>query len=205
MSNYGFIAPCYDFILRPFLKNIRHDVLKIALSLKPERVLDVACGTGDQLRILVENRIRTVGIDLSEAMLRQCRQVNPAANCMLQDGTAMAFRESSFDLAMISFALHETGWFSAKSMIAEIRRILKPAGYLLIVDYADLKQVPLHVRRAIGIIEFMAGCRHYKNFRNYHRNGGLQALIDTNQFNLISTRNRASGSISAPLYQKLKM
>jgi len=105
MQDYRIIAPLYDFLLSPFLKNIRREVLNIVLGLHPERVLDVACGTGDQLRLLTENQIKAVGVDLSEAMLRACRKTNPASDCLLQDASAMAFQNARFDLVMISFAL----------------------------------------------------------------------------------------------------
>ena len=204
MPDYRHIAPWYDFLLRPFVKTIRRNVVKTVLALKPGLVLDVACGTGDQLRVLSENRINAVGIDLSEAMLRQCRRSNPAADCLLQDGTAMAFQPATFDLVMISFALHECGWPAAVDMLDEVYRVLKPGGQLLIVDYADLKQVRGHVRLAISAIEFLAGRDHFSNFRNYHRKGGLQALIDPHRFSLLASRKRAAGSIEIQEFKPLK-
>ena len=71
MKDYQFIAPFYDFLLGPFMRSIRRDVLNIVLRLQPESVLDVACGTGDQLRLLTENSISTVGVVMSEAMLTE--------------------------------------------------------------------------------------------------------------------------------------
>ena len=52
MQDYQFIAPFYDFLLAPFMRSIRRNVLEIVLGLQPENVLDVACGTGDQLHLL---------------------------------------------------------------------------------------------------------------------------------------------------------
>ena len=203
MQEYRYIAPYYNFLLKPFLQSIRGDVLKIVLRLKPELVLDVACGTGDQLRVLSENHINAVGIDLSEAKLRQCRQLNPAADCLLQDGQALAFRSASFNLAMTSFALHECGWSVANTMLDEIYRVLKPGGHLLVVDYTDLKQTRALVRLAICTIEFLAGRRHYRNFRHYLKKGGLKALIDSNRFSLQASHQRASGAIALGQFERL--
>lgn len=205
MSEYAFIAPWYDFLLRPFLTNIRRDVLKLVLAEKPGLVLDVACGTGNQLQALAENKIKVIGIDLSEPMLRQCRQSNPDTDCLLQDGTAMAFKEAAFDLVMISFALHECGWNTAVDMLDEIYRILKPNGHLLVVDYTNLKKIRGHVRLAISTIEFLAGRRHYRNFRHYLHNGGLSALIDSNRFSLLKSRPHASGAIALRLFERLNV
>jgi len=203
MQDYQFIAPFYDFLLGPFMRSIRRDVLETVLALQPENVLDVACGTGDQLRLLTENRINAVGVDMSEAMLKICRKANPAADCLLQNATNMAFQNERFALVMISFALHETGWESAAGILAEIHRVLKPSGHLLVVDYSDFKKTPFHVRQAIRMIEFMAGKRHFRNFRTYHQAGGLTALVSKKRFRLVSSTFRASRSIVIRLFQRL--
>jgi ubiquinone/menaquinone biosynthesis C-methylase UbiE len=201
MQEYQFIAPFYDVLLGPFMRSIRRDVLKMVLQLQPDNVLDVACGTGDQLRLLRENNISAVGVDMSEAMLAICRKANPDADCLLQDATNMAFHDRRFSLVMISFALHETGWESAAGMLEEIHRILQPSGHLLVVDYSDFSQTPFYTRQAIRMIEFMAGKRHFKNFCAYHRKGGLNTLIHKNQFRPIFMRHRASHSIALGVFQ----
>jgi demethylmenaquinone methyltransferase/2-methoxy-6-polyprenyl-1,4-benzoquinol methylase len=203
MDTYKHIAPYYNFLLKPFLQSIRRDVLKIVLGLKPGLVLDVACGTGEQLHALAAHNIKVIGIDLSEPMLRQCRQANPPATCLLQDGTAMAFQPASFDLVMISFALHETSWSAAVAMLDEMYRVLKPGGYLLVVDYADFNIIRGHVRLSIRTIEFLAGRRHYRNFHHYLKKGGLKALVDTNRFSLRKSHQHASGAIALRLYERL--
>ena len=205
MDAYKQIAPFYDFLFRTFLQSIRRDVLKMVLGLKPGLVLDVACGTGEQLHALAANSIKVIGIDLSESMLRQCRQANPAATCLLQDGTAMAFQPASFDLVIISFALHETGWPAAVAMLDEMYRVLKPGGHLFVVDYADLKQIRGHVSLVIRTIEFLAGRRHYQNFRHYLKKGGLKALVDSNRFSLQESHQHASGAIALQQFERLNV
>jgi len=203
MNDYQFIAPFYDFLLGPFMRSIRRDVLKKVLRLQPDNVLDVACGTGNQLRLLAENNIPAVGVDMSEAMLKICRRSIPTSDCLLQDATDMAFQNHRFSLAMISFALHETGWQSAIGILDEIHRILKPSGHLLVVDYSDLRKTPFYTRQAIRMIEFMAGKRHFRNFRTYHCNGGLNTLVKEHRFHPVTTTHRASHSIAIRLYQRL--
>ena len=204
MNDYQLIAPFYDFLLGPFMRSIRRDVLETVLELQPENVLDVACGTGDQLRLLTENSIDAVGVDMSEAMLKICRKTNPASECLLQDATEMAFQNERFALAMISFALHETGWEPAIGILEEIHRVLKPSGHLLVVDYSDFQETPFHVRQTIRMIEFMAGKRHFRNFRTYHLKGGLTALVDENRFRLVASTFRASRSIVIRLFQRIE-
>jgi len=203
MNDYQFIAPFYDLLLDPFMRSIRREVLDIVRRLQAKKVLDVACGTGDQLRLLSKNGIDTVGVDMSESMLKVCRKTNPASDCLLQDATAMAFQNHCFDLTMISFALHETEWESAGKILKDIHRVLKPTGHLLVVDYTDLRETPLYVRQTIRTIEFMAGQRHFQNFRRYHHEGGLDTLMDKKRFSPVASTHRASRSIILQLYTPL--
>ena len=203
MNDYQFIAPFYDFLLGPFMRSLRRDVLNIVDRLQPKKVLDVACGTGDQLRLLTENSIDAVGVDISEAMIKVCRKANPTSDCLLQDASNMAFQGHCFDLALISFALHETRWESAEKILQEIHRVLKPSGHLLVVDYSDFRKTPFYVRQCIRMIEFMAGRRHFGNFRTYHHRGGLNTLIHKEQFCTVTSNHRASRSIILQLFTPL--
>jgi demethylmenaquinone methyltransferase/2-methoxy-6-polyprenyl-1,4-benzoquinol methylase len=203
MNDYQFIAPFYDFLLGPFIRPIRREVLDIVCRLGPKKVLDVACGTGDQLRLLSKSGIDAVGIDMSESMLKVCRKANPAGDCLLQDATDMAFQHHCFDLVTVSFALHETEWESAEKILQEIHRVLKPSGHLLVVDYTDFRETPFYVRQTIRMIEFMAGRRHFGNFRTYHRTGGLNTLIDKEKFCTVASTHHASRSIALQLFISL--
>jgi len=203
MNDYQFIAPFYDFLLGPFIRSIRRDVLGIVRRLQPKKVLDVACGTGDQLRLLTKNSLHAVGVDMSEAMIKVCRKANPTSDCLLQDASNMAFQHHCFDLIMISFALHETGWESAEKILQEIHRVLKPSGHLLVVDYTDFRETPFYVRQTIRMIEFMAGRRHFGNFRTYHHTGGLNTLIDKEKFGTVASTHHASRSIALQLFISL--
>ena len=93
----------------------------------------------------------------------------------------------------------------AVNILDEIYRVLKPGGHLLIVDYTDLKQIRALVRMAVNAIEFLAGRRHYRNFRHYLHNGGLSALIDSDRFSLLESYQHASGAIALRLFERLDM
>jgi len=55
------------------------------------------------------------------------------------------------------------------------------------------------------MIEFLAGNRHFRNFRTYHLNGGLKALISENRFYPVTSTHRAFRSIAIRLFQRLEM
>ncbi|MEN8245077.1 MAG: methyltransferase domain-containing protein [Thermodesulfobacteriota bacterium] len=203
MSDYSIVAPFYDWILYPFMRGIRRDVLGMVKQIKPGRIIDVCCGTGDQLRLLKRNNIDAIGIDLSDAMLRVAQKGKGPVRCLMQDATAMALRDQSFDLAMVSFALHETEWEKALSILQEIHRILKPSGNLLIVDYALNPNSSVIAKAAIHAIEFLAGKRHFHNFLQYNRNGGLVKMIDPHRFIPIEDRFHGQRSLVVRLLRKI--
>jgi demethylmenaquinone methyltransferase/2-methoxy-6-polyprenyl-1,4-benzoquinol methylase len=202
MKEYKLIAPLYDVILYPFVRNIRRDILKTAVHLQPKKVIDVCCGTGDQLRRLKKYGMDAIGIDLSQAMIDVSRKGDHTPKCFLQDATAMKFDAETFDLAMVSFALHETGWKNSKAILSEIHRVLTTGGHALIADYAFTNRTGFPARKIVPLIEFMAGRRHYMNFLEYRRYGGLEKLIDPNRFNTVHETYHGLQSVVVKLTQK---
>ena len=202
MNEYRLLAPIYDVMLYPFLRSIRRDILNTVLRLQSRKVIDVCCGTGDQIRLLKRHGIDAVGIDLSQAMIDVSQKGNHTPRCLLQDATNMTFSAKTFDLAVVSFALHETGWENAKNILSEIYRVLTPDGYALLADYEFTHRTGFPARTIIPCIEFIAGKRHFRNFLEYRRSGGLDALIDLSRFHVLHKTNHGLRSIAVQLLQK---
>lgn len=93
------------------------------------RILDAGCGTG---RNLVEfaGWARPVGVDLSEEAIRFCRERGvAAARGRLQ---ALPFPDASFD-AVTSFDVLYHRWIEDdQAAVAELARVLRPGGVLLV-------------------------------------------------------------------------
>ena len=202
MSEYSLSAPIYDWVLYPFMRGIRRDVLGLVRQINPERTIDVCCGTGDQLRFFRQNGINALGIDHSDAMLKVAARKTPRICCLKQDAAAMAFRGQHFDMAVVSMGLHETGWEQAQVILREIHRILKPGGRLIVVDYALTPATGSAARAMIHAIEYFAGQRHFRNFLHYKRKGGLEKLIDPCCYKPIEDRFHGQRSIVVRLLQK---
>ncbi len=74
------------------------------------RVLDVGCGEGDLLRLLVDRRhVRAVGIELSEAAVMKAVQKGLSVHHGNVDEGLDHFGDGSFDLAILSLTLQELG------------------------------------------------------------------------------------------------
>jgi demethylmenaquinone methyltransferase/2-methoxy-6-polyprenyl-1,4-benzoquinol methylase len=101
------------------------------------KVLDVATGTGSQARAFAGRAAEVIGIDISEAMLRIAIRKGPLSNLTFRkaDATALPFSDASFDVSCISFALHEMPLSVRRRALAEMVRVTRPAGTIIIVDY----------------------------------------------------------------------
>ena len=108
MNEYSFIAAIYDFLLTPFLREMRNEVVMISKSLSPRNVADLCCGTGNQLKLLKKSGLQNLTcVDLSAEMLRIAAKGGNAPECRLTDAADTGYSDGSFDPAIISLALHE--------------------------------------------------------------------------------------------------
>jgi ubiquinone/menaquinone biosynthesis C-methylase UbiE len=102
------------------------------------QALDHGCGTGRSTRFLRDWGFRCVGVDVSEAMLRQARRYDSTGQYVQVGFDALPFGDCCFDLIFQSFVLVEIRE-QAKIIrcLSEFRRILKPSGILVIVTPSE--------------------------------------------------------------------
>ena len=108
-----------------------------------QSVLDIAGGTGDLARAFAKKvgpKGTVVHTDINEAMLRQGRDrlldegtVLPTLIC---DGEALPFASGSFDLVSVAFGLRNMT--RKDQALAEMNRVLKPGGRLLVLEFSKI-------------------------------------------------------------------
>ncbi|MGH7107873.1 MAG: class I SAM-dependent methyltransferase, partial [Acetobacteraceae bacterium] len=80
------------------------------------------------------------GVDASPEMLARARSkaARAAAEVRFENAAAQAlpFADSSFDLALGTMMLHHLGRAARRELAAELRRVVKPGGRVLLVDFA---------------------------------------------------------------------
>ncbi|WP_276259665.1 class I SAM-dependent methyltransferase [Haloglomus litoreum] len=126
------------------------------------RVLDVACGTGQNFRSL-QDTSEVVGIDVSEAMLTHAREElarRPVSGTVRQmDAQRLAFEDDRFDTVVSSFS---TCTFpDPAAALREMERVCRPDGQILLLEHSRSDVAPLawlQDRRADSHYE-KAGCR----------------------------------------------
>ncbi len=108
-------------------------------SLDGKRVLDVGCGRGATLRLLLEYGAQPsnlFGIDLLEDRIERARNLNSQMNLHCVNATQIPFPEESFDLVIqftsFSSILDEC---IRKAVALEIQRVLVPGGEFLWYDF----------------------------------------------------------------------
>ena len=114
-----------------------------------DRVLDLCCGTGD-LAIEAAGRLgptgEVVGADFSEPMLEIARTKGPGADAgaiswVNADALALPFEDDSFDALTIGFGARNLA--DLDHGLAEMKRVLRPGGRLVILEITQPGRQPL--------------------------------------------------------------
>ncbi|MCF8331198.1 MAG: class I SAM-dependent methyltransferase [Bacteroidales bacterium] len=201
MNEYYF-APVYDFLLQPFIHQLRRSVVAMVLKHKSEKVIDMCCGTGHQLKYLENAGIKSVGVDLNDLMIRQAGRNNSKDLCNKGDARSTNYPDNHFDMALTSLSLHEMPYQNAREIIQEMIRVVKPDGQLMIIDYDFTEHSSNLMKSGMKMIEYFVGGKHYRNFRKYIKLGQMQSLVQDFNLNPTETRYFYGNTIALRIYSK---
>ncbi len=155
---FATIADRYDFVTG-FLsygqdRRWKQRLIRLAAVTADDRVLDLACGTGDLLFAAAADARTAVGLDLTHRMLQLARSRHARATtkgilpdkatalpedqgqspCLVTgDMLALPFGESCFDVVTTGYGLRNVP--DLASAIHEIHRVLAPGGRFLSLDF----------------------------------------------------------------------
>lgn len=160
-------APWYDLFGRVISlgrdKAIRQKFVELAAPQPGEKVLDVGCGTGT-LAIAIRPRVgagEVHGIDASPEMIdtaqKKAAKTRSDIDFQVALIEAIPFPDGSFDVVTSSLMLHHLPDDLKRKGFAEIRRVLKPGGRFLAMDFASESRLGLdspigHVLSILGIL-----------------------------------------------------
>jgi ubiquinone/menaquinone biosynthesis methyltransferase len=138
---FATIADRYDFITvaLSFGQDPRWKRRLVALAPRVGGVhaLDLATGTGDIAFELWTRGARVVGLDLTHRMIELAREKSSGAmnppRFLIGDMLALPFSPASFDLVTTGYGLRNVP--DLAGALEEIRRVLKPGGQLLSLDF----------------------------------------------------------------------
>ena len=117
----------------------RKKVLKMVSDKNPNKILDIATGTGDLAILMTKtNAEKIIGLDISDGMLEVGRQKIAAQNLsnriemVLGDSEKMPYNDNSFDAITVAFGVRN--FENLEIGLGEILRVLKPNGIFVILE-----------------------------------------------------------------------
>src|SRR5438093_6621278 len=114
-----------------------------ALARTGNRLVDLGCGTGDDVRVLAREGFDTVGLDFSWAALAFARDMFSRGRYVQADlrGRRLPFRDAAFDAVISRCALHYFTLAQTERIFDEVARVLVPGGtFAFVVNSAESLQ-----------------------------------------------------------------
>ena len=142
---FDHIAPSYDRLNHILSLNVdklwRRHALQEIVDGTPQRILDVACGTGDSTISIAKAAAEgseVIGADISAGMMALVKGkaekagVGGRISLQVADGEELPYVEGTFDRVTCAFGIRN---FEHKERgLAEFRRVLKPGGKAVILE-----------------------------------------------------------------------
>lgn len=147
------IAPAYDQLNHTLSlgidKSWRRKAIDWLKLYRPQRIMDVATGTGD-FAILACRELQPehlVGTDISEGMMNVGREkvkkagLSGKISFAREDCTSLSFADNSFDAITVAFGVRN--FEDLDKGLSEMCRVLKPGGHLVILELTTPERFPM--------------------------------------------------------------
>lgn len=195
---YRPIAGIYDRLIEPMQAGVRRVALQVVPPQSDWEVLDVGCGTGTGLARYADAGCVVAGVDVSPAMLeRAAARLGERAELRITEGGPLPFEDDRFDLVATSMVLHEVPEEEREDFVAEMARVTRPGGKILVVDFrfGELRgwRGPT-LRAASWVIERLSG--HYTGYRTFREEGGVPSVLDRAGLAITREKIVAGGNVA---------
>lgn len=147
------IAPAYDMLNHTLSlgidKSWRRKAINWLRPFRPQRIMDVATGTGDfailSCRMLQPKQL--IGTDISEGMMNVGREkakkegLADKISFAREDCTSLSFADNSFDAITVAFGIRN--FEDLDKGLSEMCRVLTPGGHLVILELTTPDRFPM--------------------------------------------------------------
>jgi ubiquinone/menaquinone biosynthesis C-methylase UbiE len=142
---YDALAPFYTVSARLFHSHAHREALAAASIGNGMRVLELAMGSGEMFRRLVEANPdgQSIGVDLSPRMAAHCQDSarrqfpGASAHCHAADARWLPFPTESFDAIICCYLFELLPIGDVPKTLFELRRVLRPGGRLTLTLVAE--------------------------------------------------------------------
>jgi len=168
----------YDRFIAPNQRELFMQIIELIES--ESNIIDVGCGTGFFSFSVADTCKTVMGIDLSKRNIDKANQnLENKPNAKLSFRNAylhdiVSQEKKHFDYAVMTYVIHEVNEEERISLLNEIAEV---ADKIIIGDYLIPRSNDI-AGKIVKTVEFIAGTEHYRNFRTYEANGGIQYLAD---------------------------
>jgi ubiquinone/menaquinone biosynthesis C-methylase UbiE len=155
---YDLLETFFDaFVFRGMVRELRQRTADLACLQPGETVLDVGCGTGT-LALVVQQHVgatgRVVGIDPGARQIARARakaaRRHVAIDFQIGAIEQLAFPDQTFDVVLSTLMMHHVPAGLKRQGLAEIARVLKPGGRLVIADFTRPERRRSHAGRFVA-------------------------------------------------------
>ncbi|NDW11691.1 bifunctional demethylmenaquinone methyltransferase/2-methoxy-6-polyprenyl-1,4-benzoquinol methylase UbiE [Bacteroides sp. 214] len=147
------IASVYDRLNHTLSLGIdrswRRHAIAFLKPFQPQRILDIATGTGDFAILACRklNPVEVIGTDISDGMMQVGKEkvekegLSGRVSFAHEDSTALSFNDESFDAVTVAFGIRN--FDKLDKGLSEMYRVLKRGGHLVILELTVPDKFPM--------------------------------------------------------------
>ncbi|HXF40845.1 MAG TPA: class I SAM-dependent methyltransferase [Blastocatellia bacterium] len=160
-EGYDLWSETYDVTPNPVVAMDSRHTIKVLAPEKDELILDAGCGTGRNLKQLLQAGSRPIGIDFSQGMLSVARREHPDVPLALADlEQPLPFVTATFDAVLCALIGEHLRNLSA--VFREFQRVLKKGGRLVFsVYHPAMSAAGIEANFERSGVEYRLGAVHY--------------------------------------------
>ena len=200
-----------DFMSLGVHRSWKKTLLNMMNPSKNQKLIDVACGTGDIGKLYLDNTDKEnfiTCVDPNEGMIAKGKEKLKKynnINWVISSAENLPLKENSFDFYTISFGLRNTK--DLDKSLSEAHRVLKPGGRFFCLEFSKIQNENLdfvykQYSKIIPLIgKFIVGQKEpyeylIESIEKFLNQDELIDLMKKNRFEKCSYRNLSGGIVS---------
>ncbi len=200
-----------DFMSLGIHRLWKKDLLNMMNASQNQKLLDVACGTGDIAKLYLNHVSKDsliTCVDPNKGMIKKGKEkLNryKQLNWIIAPAEKLPIENNTFDFYTISFGLRNTK--NLNKALSEAYRVLKPGGRFLCLEFSKIQNLSLNLiykkysKLLPSIGKIVVGEKEpyeylVKSIENFINQDELVELMRENEFKKCSYRNLSGGIVS---------
>ncbi len=200
-----------DFMSLGIHRFWKKNLLNMMNASNNQKLIDVACGTGDIAKLFLEKvsqNSQITCVDPNKGMIskgKQKLQTYKNLNWIVSNAESLPIKDNTFDFYTISFGLRNTG--NLDKALSEAYRVLKPGGRYLCLEFSKIENTGLdflyknYSKIIPKIGKLIVGEEEpyeylIKSIENFVNQDELIELMEKNGFQKCTFRNLSGGIVA---------